>query len=85
MVLPVKRSVFNSSRTGDRSRGQRGHVLKDMYSRAARDPKRLIVFTDGSRHAPKSYKRTGAAFVIYYGGEVVASGKIGLGPGTTHL
>jgi ribonuclease HI len=61
--------------------GKREHVknVKDMCSRAARDPKRLIVFTDGSRHAPKSYKRTGAAFVIYYGGEVVASGKIGLG------
>jgi hypothetical protein len=50
-----------------------------MCSWAARDPKRLIVFTDGSRHAPKLHKRTGTAFAIYYGSEVVASGKLGLG------
>jgi hypothetical protein len=58
---------------------ERVKIVKDMCSRAARDPKRIIVFTDGSRHAPKSHKRTGAAFAIYYGGEVVASGKLGLG------
>jgi ribonuclease HI len=58
---------------------ERVKIVKEICARAAQKPDTLTIFTDGSRHAPRSHKRTGAAYVIYYQGQVLASSRLGLG------
>jgi hypothetical protein len=61
------------------AKAQRAAEVKKFEREAARDPSRLVVFTDGSRHTPRRHKRTGAAYAIYHMGREIATGSFGLG------
>jgi ribonuclease HI len=60
-------------------KAQRVSEVKKSVREAACDPSHLVVFTDGSRHAPRRHKRTGAAYAVYHRGREIASGSFGLG------
>jgi hypothetical protein len=91
-VLPYSAAPWETgNRWGDRltfdafvspskqAKAQRVAEVKRVEREAARDPSRLLVFTDGSRHAPRRHKRTGAAYTIYHMGQEIATGSFGLG------